>query len=169
MNRVFVKTLKWRRVVAVSSVHDESVKVRRFLRLFQISSNWSPLVDKGWQLPLWFLLFSSSFPKSACPTQALRASLMHFAIFKFFSNLNTWGRTWKCAPMTDRFLPQGKQNSFMLISTYLDQTRLVNKDWLSRKRWVWWRSYSTTLAAKYRNRSDFWLVQMKLISLCKRH
>ena len=24
-----------------------------------------------------------------------------FAIFKVFSNLKTWGRTWKCAPMAD--------------------------------------------------------------------
>ena len=29
-------------------------------------------IYKRWQLPLWFLLFSSIFPKSACPTQALR-------------------------------------------------------------------------------------------------
>ena len=26
---------------------------------------------------------------------------MFFAIFKVFSNLKTWGRTWQCAPMTD--------------------------------------------------------------------
>ena len=79
MNRVFVKTLKWWRVVAVSCVHNESV--------FQISSNWSPLVDKGWQLPLWFLLFSSSFPKSACPTQAQRRL---WCILRFSRFFRTW-------------------------------------------------------------------------------
>ena len=26
---------------------------------------------------------------------------MFFAIFKVFSNLKTWGRTWQCVPMTD--------------------------------------------------------------------
>ena len=31
----------------------------------------------------------------------LVTSLMFFAIFKVFSNLNTWGRTWQCATMTD--------------------------------------------------------------------
>ena len=49
----------------------EGLKIRP--RLFQIDrvSNWSLFTEKGWQLPLWFLLFSSSFPKSACPSQAL--------------------------------------------------------------------------------------------------
>ena len=49
----------------------EGLKIRP--RLFQIDrvSNWSLFTEKGWQLPLWFLLFSSSFPKSARPSQAL--------------------------------------------------------------------------------------------------
>ena len=28
--------------------------------------------DKRWQLPLWWLLLSPSFPKSTCPTQAIQ-------------------------------------------------------------------------------------------------
>ena len=39
---------------------------------------------KRWQSPLWFLLFSSSFPNSACPTQALRRLWCFCRFSKFF-------------------------------------------------------------------------------------
>ena len=57
--------------------------------LFHIDhvSNWSRIADKCWQLPLWFPLFSSSFPKSVCPTQALRRPWCFLWLFKFFP---TW-------------------------------------------------------------------------------
>ena len=60
--------------MVASSVHNESAKVRKFLRLFQLDRvlNWSRFADKCWHLPPWFLLFSSSFPNSACPTQTIR-------------------------------------------------------------------------------------------------
>ena len=63
--------------------------------------------DKRWQLPLWFLLFSSSFPTSACPTQALRRLWCFCRLSKFFL---TWKLGSHLAMSTDdRFLPQGKQ------------------------------------------------------------
>ena len=40
--------------------------------------------DKGWQLPLWFLFFSSSFPKTACSTQALKCLWCFCRFSKFF-------------------------------------------------------------------------------------
>ena len=58
--------------------------------------------DKRWLLPLSFLiLFSSSFPKSTCPT-----FLKFLPIFKVFSNLKTWG-SHLAMSTDDRFLPQG--------------------------------------------------------------
>ena len=43
----FRKTLKWRKVVVASSVHNESAKVRKFLRLCQLDrTNWSRFADK---------------------------------------------------------------------------------------------------------------------------
>ena len=41
------------------------------------------------------------FSKICLPHPSNTASLMFFAIFKVFSNLKTWGRTWQYAPMTD--------------------------------------------------------------------
>ena len=48
---------------------------------------WITFMTRRWQLPLWFLLFSSSFPKSACPTQALRRLWCFSRFSKFFP---TW-------------------------------------------------------------------------------
>ena len=45
---------------------------------------WITFMTRRWQLPLWFLLFSSSFPKSACPTQALRRLWCFCRFSKFF-------------------------------------------------------------------------------------
>ena len=56
---------------------------------------------------LWFLLFSSSFPKSACPTQAIRR-LWCFCDFQSFFQLENLGSHLAMCP-DDRFLPQGKQ------------------------------------------------------------
>ena len=42
-----------------------------------------PSIDKHWKFPLWFLLFSSISPKSACPNQALRR-LWRFCRFSKF-------------------------------------------------------------------------------------
>ena len=68
---------------------------------------WITLMTRRWQLPLWFLLFSSSFPKSACPTQALRRLWCFCRFSKFFL---TWKLGVALAMSTDdRFLPQGKQ------------------------------------------------------------
>jgi len=57
-----------------------------------------PSIDKHWKFPLWFLLFSSISPKSACPNQALRR-LWRFCRFSKF--LRTRGvycalRTLRC-------------------------------------------------------------------------
>ena len=75
--------------MVASSVHNESTKVRKFLRLFQIDriSNWSRFADKCKHLPPWFLLFSSSFPKSACSTQAIRPLWCFLRFSKLFP---TW-------------------------------------------------------------------------------
>ena len=89
--------------MVASSVHNENAKFRKFQRLIQVArvSNWSRFADKCWRLPPGFLLFSSSFPKSACPTQAIRCLWCFSRFSKLFSNLKTWGRTWQCVPMTD--------------------------------------------------------------------
>ena len=63
--------------------------------------------DKRWQLPLWFLLFSSSFPKSACPTQALRRLWCFCGFLKFFQLENSGSHL--AMSTDDWFLPQGKQ------------------------------------------------------------
>ena len=69
--------------------------------------------DKRWLLPLsFFILFSSSFPKSACPTQALRRFWSFCWFSKFFPenlgfalNLVPRSPTAKqCPPMTDFYL-----------------------------------------------------------------
>ena len=96
-----VRSQREREGQKISAIVSNIFKIDRF-------SNWSRLPDKRWQLPLWFLLLSSSFPKSACPTQALRRLWCILRFSRFFSKLKTWpGHTWQCAPMTDRFLPQG--------------------------------------------------------------
>ena len=63
--------------------------------------------DKRWQLPLWFLLSSSSFPKSACPTQALRRLWCFCGFLKFFQLENSGSHL--AMSTDDWFLPQGKQ------------------------------------------------------------
>ena len=45
-------------------------------------NNCSLFTDKRWQLLLWWLLLSPSFPKSAFPTQALRRLWCFWPIFK---------------------------------------------------------------------------------------
>ena len=109
--------------MVASSVHNESVKVRKFLRLFQIDrvSNWSRFADKCWHSPPWFLLFSLRFPKSACPTHAKR--LWRFLRFsKFFSTWKLGGRTWQCAPMTDFYR---KVNKFFQKFAKCDPCRIL--------------------------------------------
>ena len=54
------------------------------------------------------------------------ASLMFFAIFKVFSNLKTWGRTWQCVPMTDFYR---KVNKFFQKFAKCDPC-------LSEKHWI---------------------------------
>ena len=65
-------------------------------------------VHKRWQLPLWFLLFSSSFPTSACPTHALRRLWCFCRLSKFFLTCGKLG-SHLAMSTDDRFLPQGKQ------------------------------------------------------------
>ena len=74
-------------------------------RLFQIDrvSNWSLFTEKRWQLPPWFLLFTSIFPKSACLSQALRR-LWCFCRFSKLIPTRKLGVAQKrrtCPPMTD--------------------------------------------------------------------
>ena len=63
-----------------SLVRSQRAKIRNFCDCFkdlQIDrvSNWSRFPYKHWQLPLWLLLFSSSFPKSACPNTSSPSAL----------------------------------------------------------------------------------------------
>lgn len=105
-----VNSPSWRRKVITSSVHNESAKVWKLPRLFQTDrvSDWSRFSDKHWQLPLWLLLFSSSFPKSACPTQALRHLWCFSVLQSFFPTENLGSHL--AMSSDDRFLPQGKQS-----------------------------------------------------------
>ena len=88
---VYVKGLKWPRIVVLSSVY-ESGKVWTFGHVY---SNWlcfkliTLTTDKPWLLPLSSLiLFSSSFPKSACPTQAVRCFNVFADFQSFFQSEN---------------------------------------------------------------------------------
>ena len=98
-------------------------------------SNWSCFklitftTDKRWVLPLSFLvLFSSSFPKSACPTQALRRFWSFLPIFKVFfqpenlgfalSNVHRWQLS--TSRLCDPYLRQG---SLRVATPYPRQKR----------------------------------------------
>ena len=70
---------------------DSGSLVRPRKRLATFFSNWSYFklitftTDKRWLIPLFFLtLFSSSLPKSVCPTQALRCFWCFCRFPKFF-------------------------------------------------------------------------------------
>ena len=79
-------------------------------------SNWSRFTDKTdkcWLLLLSFLiLFSSSFPKSPCPTQALRCFWCFCWLSKFFFQ-----------PENFRFLPQGSATHTLVKVAYVSNTR----------------------------------------------
>ena len=110
---VFVKTLIWRKVVSSLVLPQRK---REGHKISAVISNWSCFklitftADKRWQLPLWFPLFSSSFPKSAHPSTTASLIFFFFSIFKVYSNLKTWGRTCTMCPMTDFYR---KVNKFL--------------------------------------------------------
>ena len=107
---VFVKTLIWRKVLSSLVLQQRKHEGHK---ISAIISNWSCFklitftADKRWQLPLWFNLFSSSFPKSSCPPKHYSVFdvffFFFFSIFKVFSNLKNWGRTCAMCPMTDSY------------------------------------------------------------------
>ena len=78
------KKLEWRRI-AEKKPFREGLRIRSRLFLNWSCFKWITYVhDKGWQLPLWFLFFSSSFPKTACSTQALKRLWCFCRFSKFF-------------------------------------------------------------------------------------
>ena len=70
--------------------------------------SWSRLPDKRWQLPLWFVLISSSFPNSACPTQALRRLWCILRFSRFFPN-------WKLGRVTLGNVPRWQTDFFRKV------------------------------------------------------
>ena len=152
--RVFIKALKWRRIVITSSVHNESAKVWKFQRLFQTDrvSDWSRFTDKHWQLPLWFLLFSSSFPKSACPTFGI---FDVFLFCKVFSYRKIWGRTWQCLLMTDFYRKVNKffQKLPSATPAWVDQVS-ISKHYLAWEKLT--KSTVTNCCRHISNRGGRW-------------
>ena len=100
----------------------EGLNIRPRLFLIDGVSNWSRFTDKTdkrWLLPLSFLiLFSSSFPKSACPTQALRRFFYGFADFQGFFQPENFG-SYLAMSTDDRFLPQGSANHTLVKVAYV--------------------------------------------------
>ena len=63
-----------------------------------------------------------------------------FAIFKVFSNLKTWGRTWKCAPMTDFYRKVNKFfQKFVKYDPCLKEVELRSR----RGKFIYNRSYNS--------------------------
>ena len=84
-----LKTLKLSGIIIIAmSVNDERPRTRTELSTH--TDRVSCYANKHWQLLLWFPLFGSTFPKSACPTQALQR-LWGLPIHKVFATAKKLG------------------------------------------------------------------------------
>ena len=149
LKRVFVKTLKWQRVVVASSVHNESEKVRKFCDL-----NWScfKLITFRWQLAPWFLSLARVFQNLPAPPKHRDGVFGVFCDFQSFVQLKNLGSHLAMCP-DDRFLLPGKQILLKLCQVRpmpISATSLVTmlllppggggyfrNFWVGMCRWLW--------------------------------